>query len=97
MACQCCAAARETKGAHRFFSPNCLWCGARLIKALGGLPIAVSECVARRRAVLADWMAYGHAEQELRALAKAPGIPLEPEAGPAVATESARPTKTKRR
>jgi hypothetical protein len=53
--------------------------------------------VARRRAVLTDWLKYGHAEHELRALAKESGIPLEPEAGPAVATESARPTKTKRR
>lgn len=97
MACQCCAAARETKGAHRFFSPNCLWCGARLIKALGALPIAASECVARRRVVLADWMAYGHKEQELRALAKEQGVPLEPEAGPAVAMESEPQTKTKRR
>jgi hypothetical protein len=77
MACTHCQQARETAGAHRFFSPTCLWCGARLIQAIGRLQIAVSQSVERRRKVLADWMAMGHAEQELRTLAKGP-MPVEP-------------------
>ena len=90
MACRECYLARESAGLYRLFSPNCLWCGARLIKQLGRLQIAASVCTARRRAVLADWLKYGHSETELRALAKAPELPLEPlDTGPAVSTESA--------
>ena len=54
------------------FNPACLHCGARLIQYLGTLPIAPAECAQRRRAVLADWMAHGHAESDLRSLAKGP-------------------------
>lgn len=77
MACLQCQHARESAGLHRFFSPNCLWCGARLIQSIGRLQIAASQSVERRRRVLADWVAMGHAEQELRALAKGP-MPVEP-------------------
>lgn len=63
---------------HTLFSPACLHCGARLIQRLGTLPRPRDEITARRRAVLSDWMAYGHSEQELRKLAKGP-VPLAPE------------------
>lgn len=62
------------------FSPSCLWCGARLIQRLGLLARPRDEIVARRRTVLADWMAMGHAEDRLRALAKSPTPPLAPPA-----------------
>lgn len=72
MTCECCEAAREAP-AHNLYTPACLWCGARLIQALGRLHDRPrSEIAARRRAVLTDWMAYGHEEAQLRALAKGP-------------------------
>ena len=57
--------------------PLCLYCGARLIQRIGRYRIPVSESVERRRTVLADWMAYGHDEAQLRQLAKGP-VPQEP-------------------
>ena len=59
--------------------PSCIYCGARLIQALGRLPRPRDEIVARRRAVLADWVAYGHAEADLRELAKG-ALALAPDA-----------------
>lgn len=102
MACDCCQRARECRDQgfqYRFFSPTCLWCGARLIQAIGRLPIARDSSVSRRRAVLDDWMQYGHAEQELRELAKASDLPLEPppSTGSAASGEPERPKRTKRR
>jgi hypothetical protein len=42
------------------------------------MQIPQSECVRRRRETLAEWMAWGHSETDLRALAKAVGLPLAP-------------------
>jgi hypothetical protein len=67
--CNDCQATRESP-AHRLFNPACLHCGARLIQRLGKLPRPKEEIASRRRQVLTDWMAYGHAEGQLRALAK---------------------------
>lgn len=69
--CTQCNTAREFAG-YRLFSPACLYCGARLIQHLGQLPIAASECKARRQTVLKDWLSYGHREDELRALLNGP-------------------------
>ena len=63
--------------------PSCIYCGARLIQALGRLPRPKDEIVARRRKVLADWVAHGHSEQELRALAKGPRA-IAPDSPPSV-------------
>lgn len=54
------------------YDPLCLFCGARLIQQIGLLPISKSEATERRRAVLADWVKQGHAEEDLRALVKGP-------------------------
>jgi hypothetical protein len=59
------------------FDPACLYCGARLIQRLGTLPRPKDEIVTRRRQVLADWMRYGHPEDQLRSIAKGP-TPLAP-------------------
>lgn len=69
--CKNCNVAKGFAG-YRLFNPACLHCGARLIQHLGTLPIPTADCVRRRRAVLADWMAHGHTEADLRALAKGP-------------------------
>ena len=94
MPCECCNTAREFPG-YRRFDPACLWCGARYIRWLSRWvpdPAALKE---RRQKVLADWMQYGHAEADLRALAKA-GDCFAP-TGQEDATESEPRKSTKRR
>ena len=71
MTCANCDIARTFPG-YRWFCPACVYCGARLIQHLGTYRITTQECVQRRRVVLADWMAHGHTEAQLRALAKGP-------------------------
>ena len=87
MTCPCCNDALEWPGtvAARTYTPACLWCGARYIRLLpkqGGIdgrPLTNPEVVEWRRKVLADWIAHGHPEAELRALAKGEALPLAPE------------------
>lgn len=71
MTCPTCNAAREAP-AYRMHCPTCIHCGARLIQSIQRLPRPRPEISARCRAVLDDWVAMGHSEQELRALAKGP-------------------------
>lgn len=78
MACQDCSAARETAGLWRMFDPRCLYCGGRLLQRIGKLPIMHSHIAQRRKVVLADWVAMGHAEQELRDLAGSKEMAAEP-------------------
>lgn len=74
--CQCCH--RTSLGPqYRFHCPTCLWCGARLIQRIQALPVSPEDKRSRCRQVLADWMAHGHSEAQLRALAKGP-LPLQP-------------------
>jgi hypothetical protein len=75
--------------------PTCLWCGARLLKTIGRMQITADQSVARRRKVLADWVAHGHSEAELRALAKGPP-PLAPTGQDAPAASES-PKSVKRR
>ena len=81
MSCPCCKDARDWPGtvAARTYTPACLYCGARLIQALGKLRQPREEIAERRRKVLADWIAHGHPEADLRALAKCDALPLAPE------------------
>ena len=69
MTCKDCKSAMVSPG-YRLFDPLCLHCGARLIQQLGALQIPASECTERRKAVLADWVAQGHSEAEIRRLVK---------------------------
>jgi hypothetical protein len=71
MCCDC-LAARETSGHWRFFDPACLHCGARLIQRITKFSKTDAETTQRRRVVLADWVAAGHKESELRELVKGP-------------------------
>ena len=79
MSCENCAVAKKNP-AWRMFNPACLYCGARLIQVLGMLAITRTDCRDRRRAVLADWGAQGHAEADLRRLAGGP-VALPPVLG----------------
>lgn len=84
MPCDCCSAAREAPD-HRFFSPACLWCGARLIQRLPSLRDPSREEISRRRTdALRLWVRYGHDEATIRRLVKAgPAFePPPPEAAP---------------
>ena len=59
--------------------PTCIYCGARLIQNIQMLNRPREERSARCKAVLQDWMGYGHDEAELRRLAKGPK-PIDPNA-----------------
>lgn len=68
MICKNCQVAKGFNG-YRLFNPACLYCGARVIQLLGGLPIRATECSQRRRAMLEVWVEYGHPEAKIRELA----------------------------
>lgn len=85
-ACDECAVLREhyrtDPWVRPMFNPACLHCGARYIQRLqrkSGLPDTAKRD--RCRAVLEDWKAHGHAEGELRALAKQERWAVAPAAG----------------
>jgi hypothetical protein len=67
--CTQCNTARDF-AAYRFYSPACIHCGARLIQRLALRDISNAECTALRKVVLADWVAWGHNEAEIRRLVK---------------------------
>lgn len=68
--CKDCSAARQTNGASRLYnSPGCVYCTARLIRAIGRQPYPKDQLTKRRQVVLADAIAFGHDEKEIRALA----------------------------
>jgi hypothetical protein len=66
--CDDCLAARETSGHWRMYDLKCIYCGARLIQKIGRLQIPRVVATQRRMAVLADWVAFGHSEAEIRGL-----------------------------
>jgi hypothetical protein len=70
--CSDCMAARETSGNWRFYDPRCLWCGARCIQRIPKFCETNAEASQRRKIVLRDWMAMGHAEKEIRELVAGP-------------------------
>ena len=75
MTCQPCATIhkhyRNDPQLYRMHCPACIQCGARLIQKLQRLyQLTTEQRRDRCREALADWMAQGHSEPELRALAK---------------------------
>ena len=69
--CHCCNDAREAPQHHRFFAEGCLPCAARRIQFIQRtLRLAPSVTRDRCRAALADAVANGLPEQEIRAMAK---------------------------
>ena len=84
--CECCQRAREGPG-YTLFDPACLFCGARLIwKIQRKNQVAREDRLARCRAVLQDWLKYGHDEAEIRRLVKLDAMPLEPELSTSLST-----------
>lgn len=80
-ACIECASARDTSGLWRRYDLACLWCGARLVQAIGQLAIGAAEVKLRRVKVINDWTNYGHDREALRTLAKATAMALQPRTG----------------
>ena len=79
--CECCqqARARPDPGSYRMHNEGCIHCGARAIQRIQRLfAIGTDAKRERSRSTLAVWMAMGHDEARLRALAKAPEWALEP-------------------
>lgn len=55
---------------RNLYSPACLNCGGRYLRAIQRLPLTLTVKQAWLRKALADWMVHGHAETRLRDLAK---------------------------
>ena len=69
--CHCCNDAREAPQHHRFFAEGCLHCAARRIQFIQrSLNLAPDDKRNRCRTALAQAMALGLPEQEIRAMAK---------------------------
>ena len=90
--CHCCNDAREAPQHHRFFAEGCLHCAARRIQYIQRrLNLAPDDKRNRCRTALAQAMALGLPEQEIRAMAKRPEWQVTPqEAIPQPASSPAR-------
>jgi len=78
MTCHCCNEAREAPQHHRFFADGCLHCAARRIQYLQcTLRLGESATRDRCRAALAQAMALGLPDVEIRRMAKLPEWQLQ--------------------
>ena len=69
--CTTCNEARPDPASYRFFAEGCLYCAARRIQYIQRrLPIAPDDKRNRCRKALADAMALGLPEPEIRRMAK---------------------------
>ena len=80
MTCTDCHAATQTNGQWPQYNPlGCKYCAARLIQSLDKLRSPTSQGIrARQHAVLADAVAAGHSETEIRELVKVKEMALAP-------------------
>ena len=77
--CHCCNDAREAPQHHRFFAEGCLHCAARRIQYIQRrLPLSLDDKRNRCRKALADAMALGLPELEIRRMAKLAAWQVEP-------------------
>ena len=90
--CHCCNDARPDPASYRLFADGCLHCAARRIQFIQRrLNLAPDVKRNRCRTALADAMALGLPEQEIRAMAKKPEWQVMPqEAIPQPASSPAR-------
>ena len=78
MTCEACNEARSAPESYRFFAEGCLHCAARRIQYIQRrLPLSLDDKRNRCRTALADAMALGFPEQEIRAMAKRPEWQLQ--------------------
>lgn len=72
--CRCCNDARPDPASYRLFAEGCLHCAARRIQFIQRrLNLAPDDKRNRCRTALADAMANGLSELEIRRMAKLPG------------------------
>lgn len=77
--CTCCNEARTDPQSYRFFAEGCLHCAARRIQYIQRrLPLSPEDKRNRCRKALADAMALGLPEPEIRRMAKLPEWQLAP-------------------
>lgn len=80
MTCHCCNEAREAPQYHRFFAEGCLYCAARRIQFIQRtLRLGPTETRERCRAALAQAVALGLVEPEIRRMAKLGAWQLAPQ------------------
>lgn len=78
--CTCCNEARPDPASYRFFAEGCLHCAARRIQYIQRrLPLSPEDKRNRCRKALADAMALGLPEPEIRRMAKLAAWQLAPE------------------
>ena len=78
--CHCCNDARDAPQHHRFFAEGCLHCAARRIQYIQRrLPLSLDDKRNRCRKALADAMALGLPELEIRRMAKLSAWQLAPD------------------
>lgn len=76
--CTCCNEARPDPASYRMFADYCLYCAARRIQFLQRrLPLSPEDKRNRCRKALADAMALGLPELEIRRMAKQPEWQLQ--------------------
>lgn len=76
--CTCCNDARTDPQSYRFFADHCLHCAARRIQYIQRrLPLSLDDKRNRCRKALADAMALGLPEPEIRRMAKLPEWQLQ--------------------
>ena len=80
MTCTPCQISREGP-AHAFHSLGCIHCGARSIQRIQKFKLSPALIADRCRAALSAWISYGHAESEIRRLAKSAELVHEAKAG----------------
>lgn len=80
MSCHCCQEAREAPQFHRFFAEGCLYCAARRIQFIQRtLRLGPTETRDRCRTALAQAIALGLPEPEIRRMAKLAAWQLAPQ------------------
>lgn len=79
MTCHCCNEAREAPQFHRFFAEGCLYCAARRIQFIQRtLRLGPTETRDRCRTALAQAVALGLPDPEIRRMAKLAAWQLAP-------------------
>lgn len=80
MTCHCCNEAREAPQFHRFFAEGCLYCAARRIQFIQRtLRLGPTDTRDRCRTALAQAMALGLPEPDIRRMAKLAAWQLAPQ------------------
>lgn len=97
MQCVTCTEASDAPQHHRFFAEGCIHCAARRIQYIQRrLNLAPDAIRNRCRTALAQAMALGLPEQEIRAMAKRPEWQLQQPAQEALPASLPAPRKTGR-